>query len=105
MNDRFSRLFLSVVLVVVVALGLLPAAQAQEGPKPEAVGLCPDAPPYALHGPYWVGVREFDAKTDFHPTRVAITGEPYVITSNDSKLRHPNRPIVPSPSHLLTHQP
>jgi hypothetical protein len=28
MNARFSRLFLSVVLVVVVAMGLLPAARA-----------------------------------------------------------------------------
>jgi predicted dienelactone hydrolase len=27
--------------------------------KPPAVGLRPDAPPYALHGPYWVGTREF----------------------------------------------
>jgi predicted dienelactone hydrolase len=55
MNTRFSRLSVSVVLIVALALGLLPAVQAQEGPKPEAVGLRPDAPPYALHGPYWVG--------------------------------------------------
>jgi predicted dienelactone hydrolase len=54
------------------ALGLLPAAQAQEGPKPEAVGLRPDAPPYAVHGPYWVGVMEFKAETGFHPTTVAV---------------------------------
>jgi predicted dienelactone hydrolase len=59
MNARFSRLFLSIVLMIVLALGLLPAVQAQEGPKPEAVGFRPDAPAYALHGPYWVGTREF----------------------------------------------
>ena len=59
MNARFSRLLLSAVWMMVLALGLLPAAQAQEEPKPEAVGLRPDAPPYALHGPYWVGTREF----------------------------------------------
>ncbi len=55
MNARLSKLSLSVVLIVALALGLLPAAQAQEEPKPDAVGLRPDAPPYALHGPYWVG--------------------------------------------------
>jgi predicted dienelactone hydrolase len=28
--------------------------------KPPAVGLRPDAPPYAVHGPYWVGTREIE---------------------------------------------
>jgi predicted dienelactone hydrolase len=28
------------------------------------VGLRPDAPPYALHGPYWVGAREFVIEPD-----------------------------------------
>jgi predicted dienelactone hydrolase len=55
MNARLSKLSLSVVLIVVLALGLLPAAQAQEGSTPDAVGLRPDAPLYALHGSHWVG--------------------------------------------------
>ena len=37
-------------------LAIVPFAGAQEGPP--QVGLRPDAPPYALHGPYWVGNRE-----------------------------------------------
>ena len=75
MNARFSKWLLSVVLIVVLALpglAITPFAGAQEGPKPEAVGLRPDAPPYALHGPYWVGTREFETQTDFHPTTVAV---------------------------------
>jgi predicted dienelactone hydrolase len=59
------------LLIVVLALGLLSAVQAQEG-KPEAKGLRPDAPPYALHGPYWVGTMEFEAKTEYHDTTVQV---------------------------------
>jgi predicted dienelactone hydrolase len=59
MNTRFSKSIVSVVLIAVLALGIVPLAGAQEGPKPEAVGLRPDAPTYAVHGPYWVGTRNF----------------------------------------------
>jgi hypothetical protein len=59
MNNRFSKLLSSVVLIVMLTLAVTPFAGAQEGPKPEAVGLRPDAPPYAVHGPYWVGTRDF----------------------------------------------
>jgi hypothetical protein len=58
--------------LVVSTLAVAPFAGAQEGPKPEAVGLRPDAPPYALHGPYWVGVMEFEAETPSHPTKVLV---------------------------------
>ena len=58
MNTHFSRSVLSLVLVVVFTLALLPSAGAQDN-APPAVGLRPDAPPYAVHGPYWVGTREF----------------------------------------------
>ncbi|MBN2471426.1 MAG: prolyl oligopeptidase family serine peptidase [Anaerolineae bacterium] len=48
----------SFVLVglLIVILMITPFAAAQEGPV--QVGLRPDAPPYAVHGPYWVGVRD-----------------------------------------------
>ena len=58
MNARFSKSIVSVLVIVLFTLALVPFAGAQEGPKPEAVGLRPDAPPYALHGPYWVGTRQ-----------------------------------------------
>ena len=70
MNARFSRLVLSVVLFIVVVLGIVPFAGAQEGPEP--VGLRPDAPSYAVHGPCWVGTTEFKEETDFHPTTVQV---------------------------------
>ena len=59
MNARFSKSIVSVLVIVLFTLALVPFAGAQEGPKPEAVGLRPDAPPYAVHGPYWVGARDF----------------------------------------------
>jgi len=49
---------LRTVFILVVVLLSLSAVSAQ-GSTPDAVGLRPDAPPYALHGPYWVGVQEF----------------------------------------------
>jgi predicted dienelactone hydrolase len=53
-----TRLTAKLFFVLMVALLLTaPFAAAQEGPQ--AVGLRLDAPPYALHGPYWVGVRDY----------------------------------------------
>ena len=55
-----TRLVFVVLIVVLVLLAspVLPLTIAQEN-SPPAVGLRPDAPPYAVHGPYWVGTREF----------------------------------------------
>lgn len=46
-----KRLFI-VLLMIVLALPLLPAVSAQEGPTP-------NAPPFAVPGPYAVGYRQF----------------------------------------------
>ncbi|NLF75475.1 MAG: hypothetical protein GX573_07235 [Chloroflexi bacterium] len=56
MNARFSKSIVSVLVIAALALAIVPFAGAQEGPP--QVGLRPDAPPYALHGPYWVGMIE-----------------------------------------------
>ncbi len=48
-----------IAALMLPALAVTPFAGAQEGPKPEAVGLRPDAPPYAVNGPYWVGIQDF----------------------------------------------
>ncbi len=58
------------LLIAALALAIVPFASAQEGPP--QVGLRPDAPPYALHGPYWVGTRTFDANTGDRPTKVLL---------------------------------
>ena len=72
----FTKRLLFVLMIaalIVPALAITPFAGAQEGPKPEAVGLRPDAPPYALHGPYWVGTREFVIEPEFRtPTGVTV---------------------------------
>ena len=54
------RSFTFILLLVVCFVCLGPLA-AQDEPTPEPVGLRPDAPEYALHGPYWVGTREISA--------------------------------------------
>jgi predicted dienelactone hydrolase len=67
MNARFSKLLLSAVLIVVLALPALALpmfVSAQEGGGPPRVGLFPDSPQYALHGSYWVGTREFVIEPD-----------------------------------------
>lgn len=56
MLTRFSRGFAAILLVTMLALAIAPTA-AQGGPP--QVGLHPFAEGYALHGPYWVGTREF----------------------------------------------
>jgi predicted dienelactone hydrolase len=74
MNARSSKLLFSFALIIVLALPTLafslPVGAQEAGPP--RVGLRPDAPPYALHGPYWVGMMEYEAKTDFHDTTVAV---------------------------------
>ena len=52
-----QRSFTFALLLVVVFVCLGPLA-AQDAPTPEPVGLRPDAPQYALHGPYWVGIKD-----------------------------------------------
>ena len=53
-------------------LVLVAPMTAQEAPTPEPVGLRPDAPTYALHGPYWVGTMSFPAQTPSHRTQVTV---------------------------------
>ncbi|MBZ0301696.1 MAG: alpha/beta fold hydrolase [Anaerolineae bacterium] len=52
MHRRWILLSLLLLLVFIV-----PTLAQEEGPP--QVGLRPDAPTYALHGPYWVGTQEF----------------------------------------------
>ena len=67
-----TRSFTFVLLLVVCFALLVGPVVAQDAPTPEPVGLRPDAPQYALHGPYWVGTQEFEAETAFHRTNVRV---------------------------------
>ncbi len=70
--NRFLRLML-MIAVLFVCLSLAVPLAAQES-TPEPVGLRPDAPTYAVHGPYWVGVRDFiiEDKEGKRPLPVAV---------------------------------
>lgn len=50
--------FLLPLFLVLLLISFAPI-MAQDAPQPEAVGLRFDAPTYALHGPYWVGARDY----------------------------------------------
>ncbi|MFN8377864.1 MAG: hypothetical protein U0452_04260 [Anaerolineae bacterium] len=66
-----SRSFTSAVLLVLLLLVIAPAA-AQNAPTPEPVGLRPDAPEYAMHGPYWVGTMVQAVETDSHSATLRL---------------------------------
>jgi hypothetical protein len=51
---RNRGIFLSLLLILTF---VMPMQAQEEGPA--QVGLRPDAPTYAVHGPYWVGAMEF----------------------------------------------
>ncbi|MBL8166376.1 MAG: hypothetical protein JNJ61_30605, partial [Anaerolineae bacterium] len=51
-------------LILAIVLFGLSVVSAQDQAKPELLGLRPDAPPYALHGPYWVGTMELVIETE-----------------------------------------
>ncbi|MBK8136825.1 MAG: hypothetical protein IPK52_13470, partial [Chloroflexi bacterium] len=59
------RFMLLVGIGLLLVLSFPPSLAAQDAAVPPQGGLRPDAPPYALHGPYWVGT-----------TSVVIEGEP-----------------------------
>ena len=50
---------LGLLIMIGLLLVLIAPVAAQAPVGPAAVGLFPDSPQYALHGPYWVGTREF----------------------------------------------
>ncbi len=52
-----TRTWAHFALIIVILLSL--SVVFAQDTKPTAVGLRPDAPTYAVHGPYWVGTMEF----------------------------------------------
>ncbi|MBZ0281958.1 MAG: hypothetical protein K8L97_14550 [Anaerolineae bacterium] len=65
-------------LVLLMVIGLLfllsfpLSLTAQDTVVPPQVGLRPDAPTYALHGPYWVGVRSFVIEGETNPQDLRV---------------------------------
>lgn len=63
------------MLLVLLALVFLVASPIQtlaQAKGPDPVGLRPDAPDYAKHGPFWVGMREFVLEDKDHPLTVNV---------------------------------
>ncbi len=72
MNSRLHRLVYITLILSFVLLLTPSVTHPQEQTQPAPTGLRPDAPPYALHGPYWVGTRLFAAETASHPTQIQV---------------------------------
>ncbi|MEO8392858.1 MAG: alpha/beta fold hydrolase [Chloroflexota bacterium] len=67
--------FLGLLVMICLLLSLVSPLAAQEAtpePTPETVGLRPDAPTYASHGPYWVGTRVFVIEDPINPIDVRV---------------------------------
>jgi predicted dienelactone hydrolase len=64
---RLRTIFMIVLLVFTSGLVL---AQNEDGPA--QVGLRPDAPTYAVHGPYWVGTQTFTIEDALDPVAIRI---------------------------------
>ncbi len=68
MKHKTYLLLLASMLLLFTAIPLT----AQEGGMPDPVGLRPDSPQYALHGPYWVGTMEFVIEDENRPLPVTV---------------------------------
>ncbi|MBK8021519.1 MAG: hypothetical protein IPK19_08835 [Chloroflexi bacterium] len=56
----FARIGLLMLFLLLVSAVVIPTSAQETTPVvPPQVGLRPDAPTYALHGPYWVGTQDF----------------------------------------------
>ncbi len=101
-------LFLLSLLTFAFALPLA----AQDTTIPEPVGLRPDAPPYALRGPHWVGFRTRIVESGSYPLSVAIWYPALNPEGLDEDITYPAVPAkfegmpadytLPSYGHALT---
>jgi hypothetical protein len=72
-GDIMIRRLLTLLMVTVVIFAALPVSVgAQEGEELMRTGLRPDAPPYGVRGPYWVGTMEFVVPDSRHELPITI---------------------------------
>jgi predicted dienelactone hydrolase len=94
MNKRL----LIVLMVMAMIVAALPVnVGAQEGEGPAQVGLRPDAPPYALHGPYAVGTMELMIEDAERPLPVTVW-----YPAADDILEGPHTYMVEMPPVAIT---
>jgi predicted dienelactone hydrolase len=76
LNGKFGRLAWIGLVILCLMLGsavVIPIAAQETTPvAPPQVGLRPDAPTYALHGPYWVGTQSFALEGEDNPQTVRV---------------------------------
>lgn len=88
-----TRIWAHLTLIIVVLLSLS-VVFAQDA-KPAAVGLRPDAPTYAVHGPYWVGTQDFKINPDSkRPLDITVWYPALNPKGLDEKISYPILPKV-----------
>jgi predicted dienelactone hydrolase len=104
MFARKSKSVVAVLVIVVLALGLLPSAQAQAPVGPPRVGLFPDSPTYAVHGPYWVGARDFVIGADSdRPLEVTVWYPAYNLDLVPEEITYTYDPLLYRPVSVSGH--
>jgi Platelet-activating factor acetylhydrolase, isoform II len=66
---QFRLRTILMIVLLWLAAGLV---LAQDEGGPEQVGLRPDAPTYAVHGPYWVGTQTFTIEDGLDPVAIRV---------------------------------
>jgi predicted dienelactone hydrolase len=94
------------MVILALLLSLASPLAAQEEGGPPQVGLRPDAPTYALHGPFWVGVTQLEAETPYHPTKImvwypALNPEGAEETTTYNYDYDPDSGVMPIAGHAL----
>jgi len=69
---KYVSRFVTFVALIFILMMLVVPIQAVEPGVPEPLGLRPDAPTYALHGPYWVGTMEMVIEDPDRPLPLTI---------------------------------
>ncbi|MBK8031310.1 MAG: hypothetical protein IPK17_17830 [Chloroflexi bacterium] len=76
LSGKFGRLAWTGLVILCLMLGsavVIPISAQDTAPvAPPQVGLRPDAPTYALHGPYWVGTQSFALEGEDNPQTVRV---------------------------------
>jgi predicted dienelactone hydrolase len=89
----------SMILILLISLLVALSVSAQEDSGPAQVGLRPDAPTYAIRGPYWVGTMDMVIETEAERPVPVTIWYPALNPDNaaESVMYHPVLPWVPPP--------
>jgi predicted dienelactone hydrolase len=81
-----NRMFVSLILIAALLLAALPVGVWAQGDGLPRTGLRPDAPPYGVRGPYWVGFADHLIEDNFERPLDASIWYPALNPSADEEV-------------------